>query len=207
MILNIPNKISLTRIALMPVFIFFYLANFIPYGIGKLIALILFIVASVSDAVDGYIARHYNMVTDFGKFLDPIADKLLATTGLVMLLVDHTIVPVLGVIFIFIMLLRDYMVTGLRQMGQLKGVIIAADKYAKIKANFLYVTLILGVFYSYLKCIVTNAVVLTVGFWILHVMVCITIFFIILSGTMYMVHNFGVFLDKKEEVAENNDNN
>ena len=69
MILNIPNKISLTRIALMPVFIFFYLANFIPYGIGKLIALILFIVASISDAVDGYIARHYNMVTDFGKFI------------------------------------------------------------------------------------------------------------------------------------------
>ena len=132
--MNIPNKITLVRIFLMPLFILFSLLTF-PYS--KFIALFIFIVAAVSDCLDGYIARKYNLVTDSGKFLDPIADKLLATTGLVMLIVgENSIIPMpYGIVVMFVMILRDYEVTGLRQIGQLKGRIIAADKVAKVKAN------------------------------------------------------------------------
>ena len=150
--MNVPNKISITRICLMPVFILFFL---LPYTWSKFLALGIFILAAISDCIDGYIARKYNLVTDLGKFLDPIADKLLATTGLIMLIVGtDPIIPMpYGIIVMFIMILRDYEVTGIRQIGQLKGVIIAADKVAKIKANFLYATLVYGLLISCLKTI------------------------------------------------------
>ena len=86
--MNIPNKISLTRICLMPIFILCFLLNFPG---SKFVALGIFIIAAISDAVDGHIARKYNMVTNLGKFLDPIADKLLATTGLLLLIVDLSV--------------------------------------------------------------------------------------------------------------------
>jgi len=145
--MNIPNKISLARILLMPLFIVFSLLTFPG---AKFIALGIFIIAAVSDAIDGYIARKYNLVTDLGKFLDPIADKLLATTGLILLIVgENPIIPMpYGIVVMFVMILRDYEVTGLRQIGQLKGRIIAADKVAKTKANFLYATLVYGLLIS-----------------------------------------------------------
>lgn len=195
--MNIPNKISLTRILLMPVFIAFAL---LPYTWSKFTALAIFVIAAVSDAIDGYIARHYNMVTDLGKFLDPIADKLLATTGLILLIVGETpIIPMpYGIIVMFIMILRDYEVTGLRQIGQLKGRIIAADKVAKTKANFLYATLVYGLLISAFNTMpsLVGTGFLTYFTLVFYVFVGITSALIIISGSVYLINNFSVFKDE-----------
>lgn len=201
--MNIPNKISLTRIFMMPLFIVFALLDFPG---SKWIALGLFILAAASDALDGHIARKYNMVTDLGKFLDPIADKLLATTGLLLLITGcNPIIPMhYGIIVMFIMVLRDYEVTGLRQLGQLKGVIIAADKVAKIKANFLYSTLVYGLLIMALReiSVVANSTFFTVFNIVFYVFVGITACLILTSGLVYLFNNLNVFKpveDKKEE--------
>ena len=198
--MNIPNKISLTRICLMPIFIALFLLNF-PYA--KFIALGVFIIAAISDSLDGYIARKYNLVTDLGKFLDPIADKLLATTGLILLIVgSNPIIPMpYGVIVMFIMVLRDYEVTGLRQIGQLKGRIIAADKVAKIKANFLYSTLVYGLLIAALRDIqvVAESEFLKYFTLVFYVFVGITACLILISGIVYLVNNFSVFKEEKTQ--------
>ncbi len=199
--MNIPNKITLTRIFLMPIFILLYLLSF-PYA--KFIALFIFIIAAISDTLDGHIARKYNLVTDLGKFLDPIADKLLATTGLIMLIVgSNPIIPMpYGIIVMFVMILRDYEVTGLRQIGQLKGRIIAADKVAKIKANFLYATLVYGLLISALRELngVAGSEFLKYFTLVFYIFVGITTCLIALSGIVYLVNNFSVFKEEKKEI-------
>ena len=201
--MNIPNKISLTRICLMPLFIAFFL---IPISGFKFVALGIFIIAAISDAVDGHIARKYNMITNLGKFLDPIADKLLATTGLLLLITgpDPIIPKFYGIIVMFIMILRDYEVTGIRQIGQLKGVIIAADKVAKTKANFLYATLVYGLLISALRDIATIKDTLFLEYFslVFYIFVGITTALIIISGIVYFVNNVNVFKDnEKAETA------
>lgn len=185
---------------MMPVFIVFALLSFPG---SKFIALGIFIIAAISDAVDGHIARKYNLVTDLGKFLDPIADKLLATTGLLLLIVgENPIIPMpYGIVVMFIMILRDYEVTGLRQIGQLKGKIIAADKVAKTKANFLYATLVYGLLISALRDITTVATSEFLKYFTLvfYVFVGITTCLILISGTVYLVNNFSVFTEEKKE--------
>lgn len=198
--MNIPNKITLIRIILMPIFIALFLVSFPG---SKFVALGIFVIAAVSDCLDGYIARKYNLVTDLGKFLDPIADKLLATTGLVMLITGaNPIIPMpYGIVVMFIMILRDYEVTGLRQVGQLKGRIIAADKVAKIKANFLYSTLVYGLLISALRDIevVNNSEFMKYFTLVFYVFVGITTCLIALSGIVYLANNFSVFKDDKKD--------
>lgn len=134
--MNIPNKISLSRIFVIPFVVFFYLADFIPNGIGKIVALILFAITGLTDFLDGYIARKYNLVTDLGKFLDSIADKLHMTTGLLLVVADGTILAPYGVIMAVIIIAREFIVSALRQIAGAKGKVIAADMIGKIKANF-----------------------------------------------------------------------
>lgn len=205
---NLPNRITITRILLMPVFIALFLVSFPG---SKFVALGIFLIAAISDALDGYIARKYSLVTDLGKFLDPIADKLLATTGLIMLITGaNPIIPMpYGIIVMFVMILRDYEVTGLRQIGQLKGRIIAADKVAKIKANFLYFTLVYGLLISALREITINADFMKYFTLVFYFFVGITTCLIALSGIVYLANNISVFKDDKDEekVAENTDTN
>ena len=192
----------------MPVFIALFLVSFPG---SKFVALGIFLIAAISDALDGYIARKYSLVTDLGKFLDPIADKLLATTGLIMLITGaNPIIPMpYGIIVMFVMILRDYEVTGLRQIGQLKGRIIAADKVAKIKANFLYFTLVYGLLISALREITINADFMKYFTLVFYFFVGITTCLIALSGIVYLANNISVFKDEKteEKVAENTDTN
>ena len=205
---NLPNRITITRILLMPVFIALFLVSFPG---SKFVALGIFLIAAISDGWDGYIARKYRLVTDLGKFLDPIADKLLATTGLIMLITGaNPIIPMpYGIIVMFVMILRDYEVTGLRQIGQLKGRIIAADKVAKIKANFLYFTLVYGLLISALREITINADFMKYFTLVFYFFVGITTCLIALSGIVYLANNISVFKDDKaeEKVAENTDTN
>lgn len=137
--MNTPNKLSIIRIAIVPVMMFFYLATFIPLGIGKYIAIALFIAAAITDRLDGYLARKNNQVTDLGKLLDPIADKMLITCGFLLIIIDGTVVSPVGIICFTILFARDTLVNMLRQVGATKGYVFAATLSGKLKAIFQYI--------------------------------------------------------------------
>lgn len=196
---NLPNNITIVRILLIPFILFFYLANFFDNGVGKLVALILFIIAAYSDMLDGYIARKYNLVSDLGKFLDPIADKIMASTGLLLIVVDGIIPNPYGVILYVVMLLRDYIVTGLRQMGQMKGCIIAADFWAKIKSIFLDIAIVVGMFLAYFKSGINVSSDFIFTFEIIcYVLSAISGVLIIISGFNYVIRNRHVFKEQSK---------
>lgn len=131
--MNLPNKITMIRILLIPFMIFFYLANFIPGGWGKIIALLIFIGASLTDMLDGHIARKNKLVTDLGKFMDPIADKLLVLSALLLIVCDGTIISPYGVLIAIIIIGRELIISGFRQIAATKNLVIAADWWGKIK--------------------------------------------------------------------------
>ncbi len=120
------NIITLVRIALVPLFMIVYLLE-IPYH--ETIAFVLFLLASATDKLDGYIARKYNQITDFGKFIDPLADKILITAALVMLS-ESAVVPSWVVVLI---VSREFVVTGLRTVAMSSGRVIAASSWGKAK--------------------------------------------------------------------------
>ena len=121
--LNLPNKLTLLRIALVPVYLF------LLSGGLEWIALIVFAAASITDALDGKIARKYNLITNFGKFMDPIADKLLTHTAFIMLCAMSRLNVVACIIFIA----REFVVSGLRLVAVEQGRVIAAGMSGKIK--------------------------------------------------------------------------
>lgn len=125
--MNLANKLTLLRIILVPVFLIFFLVQGIDYG--TIIATIIFIVASVTDQLDGHIARSRNQITTFGKFMDPLADKLLVTAVFVCL-VQIGMIPGWAVIII---LSREFAVSGLRSIAASNGLVIAASWWGKIK--------------------------------------------------------------------------
>lgn len=136
--MNLPNKLTITRLILVLVFAFFAFPypecmSFMNEGVFGIIkpfvALIVYIVASITDAVDGHLARKNNLVTDFGKFLDPIADKLLVTAALLALCVNND----LYLWACLIILAREFIVSGIRMIAASKGTVIAAGKSGKLK--------------------------------------------------------------------------
>ena len=131
--MNLPNRLTVLRIVLIPFMMFFYLADFIPHGIGKLVALAIFIIASFTDMLDGQIARKRNLVTNLGKFLDPIADKILTSAVLFLIVADGTIPAPWGVMAITIIIAREFIVATLRMQAASKGIVVAADMWGKVK--------------------------------------------------------------------------
>ena len=125
--MNLPNKLTLLRIIAIPFFIFFLMTSFAPFS--KWIAFGLFIVASLTDFLDGYIARKYHLVTDFGKFADPLADKLLVCSALICLLSLDKI----SVYIVLVIIARDFIISGFRLVAAGKGIVIAADWSGKVK--------------------------------------------------------------------------
>ena len=132
--MNLPNKLTILRLILIPVFTAVYFISAIPYNF--LIAAIIFVFAACTDFLDGYIARKYNLVTDLGKFLDPIADKVLVSTALIIMLVPVNgtlILPAYSAIAVAIILARELIVSGFRMVAASKGMVVAADMSGKIK--------------------------------------------------------------------------
>lgn len=134
--MNLANKITLTRILMVPVFMALMLVNF-PFHME--IALAVFLLASLTDKLDGYLARKYNMITDFGKFMDPLADKLLVTAAFVGLIQLGRIEAWI----VFVILAREFAVTGLRSLAAAQNVIIAASNYGKIKTVIQIITIVI----------------------------------------------------------------
>lgn len=197
--MNLPNKISLSRIIAIPFVVFFYVANFIPNGIGKIISLVLFATISLTDFLDGYIARSRGLVTDLGKLLDSIADKLLMTTGLLLILADNTMIAPWGVIMTVIIVSREFIISALRQIAATKGYVMAADMLGKIKANFQPVAI---AFFMLLA--VHNANPFLGNFELAYEIICYSLMGIatvltIVSGVNYLIKNRGLFKESSEE--------
>ena len=135
--MNLPNKLTVLRAVLIPVFLFFLFAGFVPYNYT--IALFVFAVASITDALDGHIARKNNLVTDFGKFLDPLADKALVVAALA----AFVELDKFGSIPLIIIIVREFMVSGLRLVTADKGIVVAAGFWGKLKTAFTMAAIVL----------------------------------------------------------------
>ena len=195
--MNLPNKLSLSRLIITPIMMFFYLASFIPYG--KFVALGLFIIGAITDFLDGHIARKYNLVTDMGKFLDPIADKLLVTSALILVAVDGTILAPYGAIVLAIFVGRDLTVDMLRQVAGSKGVVIAADKLGKYKTFSQDIALPLLILYSALLPLGIDATILSVIMWISYGFLALATLLTIISLINYLIKNRSVFAEKNKK--------
>ena len=126
--MNLPNKLTVLRVIMVPFFVFFMLTD-VGGAANKWIALALFVVASLTDMLDGKIARKYNLVTNFGKFMDPLADKLLVCSAMICL-VETGELPFWIVIII---IAREFIISGFRQIAADNGIVIAASKWGKLK--------------------------------------------------------------------------
>lgn len=139
--MNLPNKLTMFRVILIPFFVFFMLFRLFPadFHAAKYIALIIFIVASLTDLLDGKIARKYNLVTNFGKFMDPLADKLLVCSALICL-IELGQLPSWMVIII---VSREFIISGFRLIAAEQGIVIAASYWGKFKTTFQMIAVIL----------------------------------------------------------------
>jgi CDP-diacylglycerol--glycerol-3-phosphate 3-phosphatidyltransferase len=193
-VMNIPNQITVSRIIMIPIFVAFMLVDFgwgdvtflgatIP--VGHLLGAIIFILAAVTDFIDGYYARKHNLVTNMGKFLDPLADKLLVSAALI-ILVELGFAPAWIVILI---ISREFAVTGLRLILADEGEVVAAKQLGKIK--------------MWTQIVAVSALLLHNVFFEMFsipfasIMLYVSLFFTIWSGWDYFYANRRILLDSK----------
>ncbi len=150
--MNLPNKLTIFRVILIPFFVLFLLVDITAYD--KWIALAIFIIASFTDFLDGHIARKYHLVTNFGKFMDPLADKLLVCSALICL-IERDRIPSWIVIVI---IAREFIISGFRLVASDNGVVIAASYWGKFKTTFQIVMICLMIADLPQLYIVTQAV-------------------------------------------------
>ena len=186
--MNLPNKLTMGRLILIP---FFILAFYLDFTGHYLVALGIFAVAAFTDFLDGYIARKYNLVTDLGKFLDPIADKVLVLTAMLLMLtpVAGGLLPaVSGGIGVSIILARELIVSSFRMVAASKKVVIAADKLGKIKTISQDIALVLLLFSKAFEGKAFE-IIWIVGYGLFIFSVVMTL----ISGINYIVKNKAVF--------------
>ncbi len=127
--MNLPNKITVARMIMIPFFVFFMLTDFIEYS--RYVAGAIFIIAAATDALDGYIARKRNLISNFGKFMDPLADKLLVCSALICFVsIPQSPMPAWGAIII---ISREFIISGFRLIASDAGVVLAAGWWGKVK--------------------------------------------------------------------------
>ncbi|MDR1093185.1 MAG: CDP-diacylglycerol--glycerol-3-phosphate 3-phosphatidyltransferase [Clostridiales bacterium] len=206
--MNLPNKITLIRIVLIP----FFLAAFMLREYTDWLVYVsagLFVLASVTDFLDGHIARKYNMVTDMGKFLDPIADKVLVAAALFLVLGYALIPPMWGVIFVTVIIGREFAVSALRQVAATRGKVIAADKIGKVKTAVTLVALTAMLVAKPLDWMIRKSgggnvvpdgsLFITYGTfqWIGFCLLAAAVLLTLVSGVHYIVKNREVFREDK----------
>lgn len=181
--MNLPNKLTIFRICLVPFFVFFLFSN-LKYG--QYIAVSIFILASLTDTLDGHIARSRNLITTFGKFMDPLADKILVSAAFISL-VELGKVPSWIVI---IVISRELAITGFRTVAVSEGVTIAADKWGKMKT----VTQLIAV----IALLLNNYPFSLINFPFDKIMLYISVVFTIISGVNYIYVNRKVLKSEKK---------
>lgn len=189
--MNLPNKLTIGRILLVPLFV---AATIIDFPLHNAVALILFIVASLTDMLDGKIARKRNLVTDFGKFADPLADKILVLAAF-LCFVQNGLCDCIAVI---IVLFREFSVTSIRLIAATKGKVVAANIWGKIKTvtqmiaiitillmqTFLDVNSLLGLLSADITSTLSSVFIIIGG-----VLIWISTVFTIISGVIYIKQN------------------
>ena len=186
--MNLPNKLTLTRIVLVPVFmIFVSLTEFGTAGFDPtwyLAAGVVFAIASFTDYLDGHLARKWNMVTDFGKFADPLADKLLTTVAFIYMMRDGVCSPVV----LCIILAREFAVSGLRMVaaGAKDGKVIAANMWGKVKTVLQMLTII---FYYFTVSLLSGNVMRADCAFIAHWLCWLVAAATAISGVKYLWDN------------------
>ena len=177
--MNLPNKLTMLRILMIPVFMVFIELNSLPNHI--LWAFVVFVLASLTDMLDGKIARKYNLVTNFGKFMDPLADKLLVCSALICM-IELRQLPAWMVIII---ISREFIISGFRLVASDNGVVIAASYWGKFKTTFQMIGVVLLIF---------NIPVLST---LTTIIVWIALALTVISLVDYIVKNAGVLTEGK----------
>lgn len=165
--MNLPNKITVTRILMVPVFIWVLLSGIEN---SRIIAALVFVIASMTDFLDGYLARKYDLVSDFGKLMDPMADKILVASALIGMVQIGRI----SVWPVVIILAREFFITSFRSLAASKGLVIAASIWGKIKTITQMLAIIL--------LMLTNSMIADLALWI-------SVGFTIMSAVDYIAKN------------------
>ncbi len=195
--MNLPNKITLSRICLIPVFAVIFFLDMIPYN--YFIAGVIFVVAACTDFIDGHIARSRGLVTNLGKFLDPIADKVLVAAAFIFLLVRQETLTVLwqgdwvlvyAGVCVAVILARELIVSGFRMVAASAGLVLAADKVGKVKTTFQDISVAMLLFGAdFFGVTLASQILNGIGIVSLGVATALTIW----SGVSYIVRNRAVF--------------
>lgn len=180
--MNLPNKLTLLRILLIPVFVIMMMLDVNNH---YLIACLVFVVASITDALDGYLARKYNLVTDFGKFMDPLADKLLVISALICMIESHLVAGWMVIIIVS----RELAVSILRAIAAADGKVIAASGGGKIKT----ISQMLAIIILLLGANSGNELLIQIG----TVLMIIATIFTLYSGVDYLYKNKELFMNSK----------
>lgn len=179
--MNLPNKLTVLRVVLIPFFLVALMIDAIPYG--KWIAVAIFIIASLTDMLDGKIARKYNLITNFGKFMDPLADKLLVCSAMIAL-IELDRIPAWVVIII---IAREFIISGFRLVASDNGIVIAAGWWGKVKTVVQMVMIIV------ILCDFGGVVVSIVENVLIYASLALTI----ISLIDYLVKNKNVLAEQK----------
>ena len=174
--MNLPNKLTIARVIMIPLFL---ICLYLNIGCGKYIAVGIFILASLTDLLDGKIARKYNLVTNFGKFMDPLADKLLVCSALIALVDLNRIAAWIVIIIIA----REFIISGFRLVASDNGVVIAASYWGKFKTTFQMIMIIL---------LILNVPFMNI---INTVLIYISLGLTVISLIDYIAKNYKVFLE------------
>ena len=183
--MNLPNKITGIRVLMIPLYLFVYLARPFSPTPNMWLALVIFAVASITDAIDGYVARKYKMVTNFGKLMDPLADKLLVCAALVAFVASGAL-PAWAVI---LLISREFYVSGLRQLAVEYGVVLAASSWAKFKTT-IQITLVIYILLP---------IQLFKFDWLVTTLLIITVLASVYSAADYTIKNLSVFNKSKKD--------
>lgn len=176
--MNLANKITLARVFMIPIFIIVLISGLVASPVNRYIALIIFIVASLTDTLDGYIARSRNMVTNLGKFMDPLADKMLVISAMIALVQMGD----LKAWIVIIIVAREFIVTGFRLIAASENIVIAASWWGKLKtiSQMLMVIFLLANFKGAMFIAINDFLVV------------LAVVFTVISGVDYIVKNINV---------------
>ena len=186
--MNLPNKLTMMRVVLVPVFMIFAAVS--HYGtadfhaVYMLIAGVIFAIASITDFLDGYLARKNHLVTDFGKFMDPLADKCLTTAAFIYMVTDHVCSPIVLAVILF----REFAVAGVRMLAAETGTVIAANMWGKVKTVLQMLSIIFyffGTALSYRGTVESVSIVVVVSIALCWLVAAVTA----ISGIKYLWDN------------------